>query len=813
MVPGHERQDQDELELPLMRSNLDDPDGAAGNEKQVEGPLAVEYVKNVPIAYGIPVAPVSAGVPLVAMIIFLVLLMTIAAGMVFYVERFVVNTAIPISHNLNVTMSLRNCAVHFHPVEGDQSYVTVRYWASKNALWGWGSMDDRVLNPISFPNEDHMAIYAHMAQYDPYFQCSISMSLADGYQFRALKIKYGTGQHYMEIQSDVTIKAESINIDAHHAYITLKNLESPHVNLHIGDGNLQFEVDGPLEAYKAQEGSLVITSVNAPVSLHSSQPLKLIMNGDIGTRSLLKGEGIYVEGGEEKNSKATGLIYTGDWSYLGASDNAVPIIIKGAQASLYATARPVGQDVASTTYNAWAGIKQMEEPSFLPDSDEKMAGIEKFIQETPAAPWAVQLSLLGEYLPDGIWRFLSSDAYYGANIWFVLFTGGVLDPRRLRLKVHILGLYCRNEKEDPAFDLSEWSAKTKHSYGRSWSDVDKALNDKEVKAVQKYTEYSEISDLNETLPSVTLNSKYRYDINDDDGTEPQSYGGKMKSKIWKRDGPYRYVNRSVKQRSEQESVNLSETHEQSSTELGRRDEIAVQARSLGDNDDTPKYPGEAIGQVRPNGECMEDLLEDAFAVIYMSSHESATSSSRYVFTQREMVEWKFHLENKAVVRSKLNWKAAWAFTVAITINMTASLLIAGVAVYVIVSYVSPGLLKGIRDTMILRTSSHRLIHEISDVGGDEWNIQVARVHYPAHGFVLRWTKRKKARGFSQIGVHIRPVTSKWKTDVHKDDGDWLSAFKRFNEDEEEDISGHHPSDVFLYVPYHAGHFISLTSLT
>lgn len=83
------------------------------------------------------------------------------------------------------------------------------------------------------------------------------------------------------------------------------------------------------------------------------------------------------------------------------------------------------------------------------------------------------MQLSGEYLPKGWWKLVSSDAYLGKNNWFALFSGGLLNPRRLTLQVrnflstesrcyfllvvqlHMTGLFCRGSERGLGYVVTQ----------------------------------------------------------------------------------------------------------------------------------------------------------------------------------------------------------------------------------------------------------------------------------------------------------------------------------------------------------------------
>lgn len=90
--------------------------------------------------------------------------------------------------------------------------------------------------------------------------------------------------------------------------------------------------------------------------------------------------------------------------------------------------------------NLWAGVEQMATPHLVETYKQRLSDVAPWLQESVGTAFAVIISVLGERIPVGLWRFLSSPAFLGTNNWFIIFSGGMLNPRTLRLKVRTLRL-------------------------------------------------------------------------------------------------------------------------------------------------------------------------------------------------------------------------------------------------------------------------------------------------------------------------------------------------------------------------------------
>lgn len=125
----------------------------------------------------------------------------------------------------------------------------------------------------------------------------------------------------------------------------------------------------------------------------------------------------------------------------------VSVQMIGVESPLYLTARQVTEDpdrvrillcfsfLLQLVLSVWAGVEQIASPHLVESYQKRLKRIAPWLKDVPGTAFAITISILGERLPKGIWRFLSSPAYLGANNWFVMFSGGMLSPRSLDINV------------------------------------------------------------------------------------------------------------------------------------------------------------------------------------------------------------------------------------------------------------------------------------------------------------------------------------------------------------------------------------------
>ena len=76
------------------------------------------------------------------------------------------------------------------------------------------------------------------------------------------------------------------------------------------------------------------------------------------------------------------------------------------------------------------------------------------------------------------------------------------------------------------------------------------------------------------------------------------------------------------------------------------------------------YPGRKLGPVQPFTACKQDLLDNAFLVIYEHFKAFQTKSTLNVWTETEasggVKEVLFDLRNQAIVKEVVSLKQTWA---------------------------------------------------------------------------------------------------------------------------------------------------------
>lgn len=309
--------------------------------------------------------------------------------------------------------------------------------AKKQKNWRWVS-------------EDELRVALQMRSWNPYFQCTVELNLTPDFFFENLAITSAPTDAYIDIHATQPIRANNtIRIAALHALIDLHSLEAQHISISLRDGWLKFALDGDPKSYDyLREDALVVQSRTAPVTIESSIPIDLTLEYPVASRAFVRGH--QVRETRDPSAQKTKLVtYSSEFSGLLSKFSSLSIVTaKGAEAPIYLVSRERGADLSQMKLMTWAGTEHIDAPHLLAFSEQLLKEVHSWVSWAPTSPWVALLTPLGAYLPDGLWRIVSSDAFLGGNNWFVLFSGGLLKPRIKRLQAHVMGLFCRDSTHE-----------------------------------------------------------------------------------------------------------------------------------------------------------------------------------------------------------------------------------------------------------------------------------------------------------------------------------------------------------------------------
>lgn len=191
-----------------------------------------------------------------------------------------------------------------------------------------------------------------MSKYKLYFQCVVRFYLTPDFKFDQLLVSYVPDVDYVDISSSVPIRANTIVINAFHAFIHLKSLEAKRIRIYLGDGNLKFGLDGNDDGYDFySKNSVVIHSRMAPVTLENSIPVDLTMTNDVAARALLRGYGVSVT--ETSSDKMTAVVFSSRFTKFSAVFNSISVQMLGDEAPLYITGRTRDEDASTVSIKSF----------------------------------------------------------------------------------------------------------------------------------------------------------------------------------------------------------------------------------------------------------------------------------------------------------------------------------------------------------------------------------------------------------------------------------------------------------------------------
>ncbi|KAF8821115.1 EF hand domain-containing protein [Cardiosporidium cionae] len=727
--------------------------------------------------------------------------------------RSVISTIIPLPMGLNSTLNLRNCATRFVQSKNKQNYLHLRGWihlmepsveavapATHSDSWKWDL-------------QNNLHIFMQMKDSASYFQCIVTFNLNPDFYFDSLIINSEPVERYVDIYSDILLRAtRQFSISALYAFIDLQSIESKLISISVGDGQVSFYLNGNSSDYSSDP--VRISSNAAPIKIKSQHPLLIQMNDNSPQNCLFR-----ATGGIQMSSsagKSTALLYPSDINHMFAKLRSIQIIFESQESPLYATSLSQNEEISKASLETWAGNAQFMSPHLTNLSEGRIRGAMDWINADSYAPWALIVQTLGDAFTGGLWRLLSSNAYLKSVRWFIVGTGGMLQPRVLQLQVcfednttniaftktdvllqniHILGLFCRHHPDVYQNAINQRRKPSLSTY---------RLLAKNRALATKY-------DLNSTLSNASEEEEKR----------PNVVSDKKSSQVTTRDlftdetvgHPASDANLFGKEKIKKSYI-FHPTTEQSD-EMEARQLQEASKKSLGQN----------IGRTPHDLFCENEMLEDAFLVLWHALHNIRSRSTLFVWTPDEEREYKFSLKNNVIEKKIIGQKTAfhfnqliifnfflttlykfanilnfvnidnssafffsitesWYFTIAIGINLCCSFIAAVTAIIAIHRFLLPLLLKDEKEKRILRTASHRLDQEHSVVEQEEWNLIVSTVFWPGHGFLLRWSQGEKEASFVRFYVHFQPAQMPWNQASETDSSKELMD-----------------KEVFVYFPY------------
>lgn len=283
-----------------------------------------------------------------------------------------------------------------------------------------------------------------------------------------------------------------------------------------------------------------------------------------------------------------------------------------------------------------------------------------------------------------MWHVLSGYAYLGGNIWFALFSGGLLAPKTVAFKVHVLGVFCRQEVS--AVNLSGSGLLVVHR------------GDEE--------ERRELSAMDDTLPRSLAAATQLHTA--------------VASSEW---SPLHVFPR---------RLDTDEMFSRKSMEVVPEDYEQL-------------WPGAYLGRVRSNSRCGGELLAASFKVLWESIADVRRPESLVLFRDEVGREVLFDLADRTVMQKLVTYKDRWNFLIAVGCNCLMSLVIAVKLALIFFAVLGERYNQPLsKSKNILHNASCRLEHGMGPRNKtSRRTVIVTATRLPADGFCVRWVFKFK----------------------------------------------------------------------
>ncbi|KAL8450967.1 hypothetical protein Emag_002969 [Eimeria magna] len=685
------------------------------NLAQSHGQLGTDFMRTVPQVPGIPQNGVKAGSTLFSLL-GLIALLAITCSLVFSWSRQAVFVGrMPLQQKADVMLNLKNCDVTFLPAEGQETYLEIKSW-----------MQNRITSQADIPvlrksPDGHVHVLLHMTTYDPWFKCSVDFHLASDFFFGSLSLAFAPADRYVQVEAkDISLKGNSIDVDAFHAYVRLNSVEFKSTSFVLGAGHLYLQLDGPAGAYSNAPVSIV--SRTAELHLVSLYPLSITMAADTAAASLLRATGkvhVSVSGDGRGGGLAKALLHPADVSSLFAGLMSIKVNIEAEQSALYATSRGAKED-AEWPMHTWAGWEQQKKPHMDSYSLLRVQSTLQWLKEDSAAPWIVLVDHAG-IAHSGNWRVLSSNAYLRSVYWFVVLSGGMLKPRILHLPVQTRGLFCRGRIDEEDDTLPDIVTSSEESLLKSLASF---FFPKETSTSLSRRQGRFLERINKGAPTAPAEVQQEAAHQDDVEPPLKQDGGPPQE-----EGAPGAMGEAVKSALLATSALTAAAGTQALGEDTPSRQIARPRRlAEGTTDRDPSTAGDYVGLVKGPSQCKEDIVEDAFLVLWEALADARTQSTLFVWSKTPTSDQvRFSIRNDALIK----------VTVSLCLRFSA--------------FIACGLLRPLQNcTAALHAAQ-----------SEAWNLMVVPVDYPAHGILLRWSTGDLQQPAAWMGVHMKPAAAAW----------------------------------------------------
>ncbi|KAL8270368.1 hypothetical protein Esti_005692 [Eimeria stiedai] len=714
------------------------------NLAQSHGQLGTDFMRTVPQVPGIPQNGVKAGSTVFSLLGLIVLLVVTSTLVFTWSRQAVFMGRMALQPKADVMLNLKNCDVSFLQAEGQESYLEVKSW-----------MQNRITSQADIPvlrksPDGHVHVLLHMTTFDPWYKCSVDFYLAKTFSFGSLNLAFAPADRYVQVEAHtIPLRGNSIVVDAFHAYIRLHSVEFKSTSFVVGAGHLYLQLDGPAGAYSNSPVSIV--SRTAELHLVSLYPLSISMSAGTAAASLLRATGkVHVSVSENGSGGglAKALLQPADVSSLFAGFMSIKVNIEAEQSALYATSRGAKED-AEWPMHTWAGWEQQKKPHMDSYSLLRVQSTLQWLKEDSSAPWIVLVDQAGIAHP-GNWRVISSNAYLRSVYWFVVLSGGMLKPRILHLPVQTRGLFCRGHIDEEDDTLPDIVTSSEESLLQSLSNF---FFPKETSTSLSRRQGRFLEKTDKEAPAAGDAGQEETHQDDAEASQQEGAPGALEEAVKSALLANSALTAAAGTRAFEDDT--------LSREIARPRRLA---ESSAEKD--LSTAGEYVGLVKGASQCKDDIVEDAFLVLWEALAEARTQSTLFVWSKSATSDQvRFSVRNDALIKVTVSLRDTWSFVVAIVISIVAALALAFGSVFIWFRSLMPRLRKAHAESTVLKAASHRLDHELPSAlhaaQAEAWNLMVVPVDYPAHGILLRWSTGDLQQPAAWMGVHMKPAAAAW----------------------------------------------------
>lgn len=267
-----------------------------------------------------------------------------------------------------------------------------------------------------------------------YLQCSVTVQVTKSTVLEHLAVDLGLSVETTSFTADRVVADKAVSVSGFKAHLELAEVYAPLLVLDVAHGSIDVKladrVDSTADPIGRNPRGVAVSTVGASVSIETSMPTEIVMSKSSARRALLRSDSDFVSVQETETSDRVeaSVVPRGDYDA-----RRVTIAFRDVASPLHVLTRQRGsvQDHGLTT---WAGREQ-QSVKLNEESAQRVAEVAEWIQRDRARGWTADLNILGQSVPKGHWRFVSSPALMKRSLWFLLSSLGMLTPDTIAVDV------------------------------------------------------------------------------------------------------------------------------------------------------------------------------------------------------------------------------------------------------------------------------------------------------------------------------------------------------------------------------------------